>query len=147
MASRLCVTSFTDFLTEGEDNTRREELYMSLDLKITRCDGVMVVSCCGRVVFGEETTRLCRTVRDLLPESPQIVLDLRAVKYIDSSGLGALIGLVTSARALGGDVKLCDLSSRVQSLLQITRLDTVIHTFAGQEEAISAFRRGAVAAA
>ena len=131
----------------GEDNIAREELYMSLDLKITRLDDVIVVSCCGRVVFGEETTRLCGTVRDLLPESPQIVLNVGAVKNVDSAGLGALVGLVTSARTLGGDIKLCDLSSKVQSLLQITRLDTVIQVFSSQEEAISAFRRRAVAIA
>lgn len=120
---------------------------MSLDLEITRSDGVIVVSCCGRVVFGEETTRLCRTVRDLLPESPRMVLNLRAVRNVDSGGLGALLGLVISARKLGGDVKLCDVSSTVQSLLQITRLDTVINVFASQQEAISDFQRRAVAVA
>jgi len=120
---------------------------MSLDLKITRSDGVIVVSCCGRVVFGEETTRLCKTVRDLLPESPQVVLNLRAVKSVDSAGLGALLGLVVSARTLGGDVKLCEPSSNVQFLLQIMRLGSVIQVFASQEEAMSAFGRRAAATA
>jgi len=112
---------------------------MSLDLEITRSDGLTVVSCCGRIVFGEETTRLCKTVRDLLPEGPQIVLNLRAVEYVDSGGLGALVGLVNSARALGGDIKLCGLSSQVQSIFEIMRLPTVIEVFTGQQEAISAF--------
>ena len=120
---------------------------MSLDLETTRSDGVIVVSCCGRVVFGEETTGLCKTVRELLPENPQIVLNFRAVKNVDSGGLGALVGLVISARILGGDVKLCDLSSHVQSIFQITRLRTVIDVFTSQQEAISAFQRRAAAVA
>ena len=118
---------------------------MPLDLEITRSDGVIVVSCCGRIVFGEETTRLCKTVRDLLPESPQIVLNLRAVKNVDSGGLGALVGLVISARILGGDLKLCNLSSQVQSVFKITRLGTAIDIFNSPQEAIPAFQRRAVA--
>ena len=140
------MTNFTDFLTRSEENYA-EELCMSLDLETTRSDGVIVVSCCGRVVFGEETTGLCKTVRELLPENPQIVLNFRAVKNVDSGGLGALVGLVTSARILGGDVKLCDLSSHVQSIFQITRLRTVIDVFTSQQEALSAFQRRVAAIA
>jgi len=119
---------------------------MELTLQIGRAHNVTVVSCRGRIVFGEETTELCRSVRDLLPENPRIVLNLRAVHHVDSGGLGALVGLVLSARSLGGDVKLCDPSSRVHNLLQLTRLMSVIEVLATEDEAVAGFRSYAVAA-
>ncbi len=119
---------------------------MRLELKISRVDNVLVVSCSGRIVFGEETTELCKSVRSLLPQNPQIILNLRGVDYVDSGGLGAVLGLVLSARILGGDIKICDPSSRVQNVLQLTRLISVIDIFAREEEAVAAFRRAPVAA-
>lgn len=119
---------------------------MNLTLQFDRTQDVTVVSCCGRIVFGEETTELCRSVRGLLPRNPNIVLNLHAVQHIDSGGLGALVGLVLSARSLGGDIKLCDPSSRVRSLLQLTRLTTVIEVQPTLEQAVAGFRGNAVAA-
>ncbi|MBZ5646054.1 MAG: STAS domain-containing protein [Acidobacteriia bacterium] len=119
---------------------------MELTLQIGRAHNVIVVSCCGRIVFGEETTELCRSVRNLLPENPRVVLNLRAVQYVDSGGLGAVVGLVLSARSLGGDVKICDPSSRVHNLLQITRLMSVVDVLATEEEAVAGFRCSPVAA-
>ena len=119
---------------------------MDLTLQIGRAHNVIVVSCQGRIVFGEETTELCRSVRDLLPTNPRIVLNLRAVQYVDSGGLGALVGLVLSARSLGGDIKIGDPSTKVHNLLQITRLMSVIDVLATEEEAAAGFRTGTVAA-
>lgn len=117
-----------------------------LELRITRSDRVIVVACTGRIVFGEETTTLCRTVRDLLTEQAQIALNLQGVDHVDSGGLGALVGLVLSARRTGGDVKLCNVVPRVRELLRITGLATAIDVCSSEETAVSAFRlRAAVA--
>ncbi len=119
---------------------------MRLELKIRRVENVLVVSCSGRIVFGEETTELCRSVRGLLPQNPQIILNLHAVEYVDSGGLGALVGLVLSARGLGGDIKISDPAQRVRDLLRITRLISVIDVFTEEEQAMAAFNHAAVAA-
>jgi len=119
---------------------------MKLELKIGRLENVPVVSCSGRIVFGEETTELCKSVRSLLPWNPQIILNLCAVEHVDSGGLGAVVGLVRSARTLGGDIKICNPSSRVRDVLQLTRLSSVIDVLATEEEAAAAFRCAAVAA-
>ena len=119
---------------------------MSLILQISRSQDVTVIFCQGRIVFGEETTELCRSVRDRLPGEPHIVLDLHDVQHIDSGGLGALVGLVLAARNSGGDIKLCDPSSRVRNLLQITRLSTVIEVLPTQAQAVAGFRSSQVAA-
>ncbi len=119
---------------------------MSLTLHFDRAQDVTIIFCRGRIVFGDETTALCRSVRDLLPTNPKVVLDLHEVQHLDSGGLGALVGLVLAARNAGGDIKICNPSSRVRSLLQMTRLATVIEVLPTQEEALTGFRSAQVAA-
>ena len=65
-------------------------------------DGITVVDCHGRIVFGDESLMLRETVKDLLKTSKDMVINLADVNYIDSGGLGTLVGLYTSARGVGG---------------------------------------------
>ncbi len=119
---------------------------MSLALEINRLEDVTVVACRGRIVFGEETTDFCKTVRELLPQAPRVILNLQAVEYIDSGGLGSIIGLLLAARRVNGDIGICEPSTRVENLLHLTKLSSVIPTFSTQEQALTAFRGKSVAA-
>ena len=65
-------------------------------------DGIVVVDCAGRIVFGEETSELRDRVKGLLSEGSRVVLNLGEVSYIDSGGLGTLVALYTTARGSGG---------------------------------------------
>ena len=65
-------------------------------------DGIVVVDCAGRIVFGEETSELRDQVKGLISEGGRVVLNLGEVSYIDSGGLGTLVALYTSARSAGG---------------------------------------------
>jgi len=56
-------------------------------------DGIVVVDCAGRIVFGEETSELRDRVKGLLSEGSRVVLNLGEVSYIDSGGLGTLVAL------------------------------------------------------
>ncbi len=118
---------------------------MGLTIKVDHLLNVTVVSCSGRIVFGEETTELCRSVRTLFPQNRNVVLNLRAVDFVDSGGLGAVVGLVLAARNLGGDLKICDVTRRVREVLRVTHLDSVIDITRHEEEAIGAFREAMVA--
>jgi len=102
--------------------------------------GVVVVDCSGRLVFGEESAGLRDYVKGLLAQSPNVVLNLRDVNYIDSGGLGTLVSLYTTARNAGGAVKLASLSQRVGDLLQITKLLTVFEVFEDEEAAAKSFK-------
>jgi anti-sigma B factor antagonist len=104
-------------------------------------DGVLVVDCSGRVVFGEESANLRDTVKKLLAQSPKVVLNLREVNYIDSGGLGTLVSLYTTARSAGGAVKLARLSQRVGDLLQVTKLLTIFEVFDDEEVAAQSFKK------
>ena len=73
------------------------------------------------------------------------MLDLGDVTHIDSGGLGTLVGLYTAARNVGGDIKLANLGSRVNELLQITKLVTVFDVLDKAEDAIASFNRATAA--
>lgn len=108
-------------------------------------DEVLVVDCVGRIVFGEESAVLRDVVKKLLSNSKRTVLNLSGVTYIDSGGLGTLVGLYTSARNGGGALKLANLTPRVGDLLQVTKLATVFEIFGSEKEAAESFGKEAVA--
>lgn len=115
---------------------------MNLKIETHVADGVTVVSCHGRIMFGEEATSLRDTLKKVLSSNPLIVLNLSGVTYIDSGGLGTLVGVYSSARAGGADIKLTGLGQRLRDVLQITKLATVFELYDSEQQAIAAFRRG-----
>lgn len=116
---------------------------MQLKMSTRFTQGVLVVDCSGRIVFGEESARLRDTVKKLLAQIPQVVLSLREVNYVDSGGLGTLVSLYTTARNAGGAVKLARVSQRVGDLLQLTKLLTIFDVFDDEEAAAKSFKKDA----
>jgi anti-sigma B factor antagonist len=106
-------------------------------------DGILIVDCSGRIIFGEESASLRDTLRDLIPEHKKIILNLSGTSYIDSGGLGTLVALYTSARNNGGSIKLANLTQRVGDLLQVTKLLTVFDVYDSEERALESFRSAA----
>jgi anti-sigma B factor antagonist len=102
-----------------------------------------VLECNGRIVLGYESASLRDKVKELLTECKQIVLDLGGVTYIDSIGLGVLVGLLISAQKAGGDIKLANLKPRLVDVLGVTKLMTVFETFDRAEDAARSFNPGA----
>lgn len=119
-------------------------MQLKVDVR-TLTDGIVVVDCAGRIVFGEETSELRDRVRSLIASGSRIVLNLGEVTYIDSGGLGTLVALYTTARNSGASVKLAKLTKRVGDLLQVTKLLTVFEVYETEEEAVQSFRKGAAA--
>jgi anti-sigma B factor antagonist len=118
---------------------------VQLRLSTRTVDGVMVMDCEGRLVFGEESASLRDSVKNLISQNNHIVLNLGGVNYIDSGGLGTLVALYTTARNAGGAIKLAALTQRVGDLLQVTKLLTVFEVFDTVEDAVKSFRKGVAA--
>jgi anti-sigma B factor antagonist len=116
-----------------------------MDLKIEKrqVNGVTIVSCQGRIMFGDEANALRDFLKEALAETPRMVLNLAGVTYIDSGGLGTLVGVYSSARGAGADIKLTGLGQRLRDVLQITKLATVFESFNTEQEALAALGRGA----
>jgi anti-sigma B factor antagonist len=118
---------------------------MQLKLNTRVEKGVTIVDCDGRIVFGEESALLRDTLKKLIGENSQIVLNLGGISYIDSGGLGTLVALYTTAQNAGGAVKLANLTQRVDDLLQVTKLLTVFEVYDSVQKAIESFDKGAAA--
>jgi anti-sigma B factor antagonist len=118
---------------------------MTLKLSARTRDAVAIVDCQGRIIFGDESIALREFVKEQLKSNPQLIINLADVNYIDSGGLGTLVGLYTSARAAGGVIKLSSLTERVGELLQVTKLLTVFEVYDSENEAVGSFQQRATA--
>jgi len=116
---------------------------MQLRMSTRTLDGVTVVDCSGRIVFGEESATLRDTIKRVLAQSPRLVLNLAEVNYIDSGGLGTLVSLYTTARNAGGALKLARLTQRVGDLLQLTKLVSIFEVFESEQSAAQSFKQDA----
>jgi anti-sigma B factor antagonist len=114
---------------------------MNLSLSSRRVGDVVVLTCGGRIVAGEEAQLLQTRVHGLLAEGSDFVLHLGEVTFIDSSGMGALVRLLSNSRAKGGDLKICALGDVVRKTFQLTNLLSVFDTYDTDEQAIAAFYR------
>jgi anti-sigma B factor antagonist len=119
-----------------------------MPLKITNreVDGVTVLALDGRIVLGEETSTLREKVKSLLGQGKKnIVLNLNNVTLIDSSGLGALVAAYSSAKSGGASLRLSNLGTRFNELLQITKLYTVFEVSETETDALRALSKKASA--
>ena len=82
------------------------------------------VHCSGRI-NSATSDLLQETIRTLIPKTRHIVLDLSGVSYIDSSGLGAIVGVYLAVSRAGGELKVSNAQPRIRELFQITKLSAV----------------------
>ena len=114
---------------------------MSLDIAIRRVENVAVIDLSGRITLGEASGRLRDAIKDLVAnDSKDILLNLAEVSYMDSSGLGELVGAFATVSNRGGKLKLLGLQPRVFELMHITKLYSVFEIFPDEEPAIRSFR-------
>ena len=116
---------------------------MQLQTSTRKFGQATIVDCSGKIVFGEECTLLRDQVKEALGGSKQVVLNLANVHYIDSSGVGTLVGLYASAKAAGVSLKLAALSGRVKDVLVITKLGSIFEMYESAEDAASSFNEAA----
>jgi anti-sigma B factor antagonist len=115
---------------------------MSLKFNTRQVDGVTILDLSGRITLGDGSVTVRDAVKDVLGKgSKNILLNLANVDYIDSSGLGELVGAYTTVKNQGGELKLLHLTSKVHDLLQITKLYTVFDIKDDEASAISSFHK------
>jgi len=113
---------------------------MNPEVAVRLVDNVALVDMTGRLTLGEGCNLLRDTVKELLESGRKcIVISLRGVTYIDSSGLGQLAGCYVTASRMGGQLKILNGPGKVNDMLQVTRLFTVFVTFSDEAEAIRSF--------
>lgn len=100
----------------------------------------VVIEFKGNVMGGPDTVSLNEKLHDLIESGKtNVVVDLALVKFMNSSGLGMLIGALTTMRKAGGDLRIANASDKIESLLIVTKLITVFKHFQSLDEAVNSF--------
>jgi anti-sigma B factor antagonist len=101
---------------------------------------VALIDLKGRVTLGEGVETLRDKINSLLHQGHRnLILNLSGVDYLDSAGLGEIVGTYATVRRQGGSLKLLGLTSRIRDLLSITKLLTVFDTFDAEQDAVRSF--------
>src|SRR5213596_2414327 len=113
-----------------------------LSIRERQAGDVTVLDMDGRITIGEGSVALRSAIRRLLEEGKKkILLNLAKVGYIDSSGIGELVSSYTAiGKEDGGQLKLLNLTQKLQDLLTITKLLTVFDVYESEEEALASFK-------
>ena len=111
-----------------------------MNIAVKEIGDVHVISVKGNLMGGPETISVHDKVKELITkEQTKVVIDLSHVKWMNSSGLGTMMGCLTSLRTAKGDLKLCGVTDKVKSLFMITKLITLFETYDTPEQAAKAF--------
>jgi len=127
---------------------------MGMTYEARQTGDVTILDINGRIDLGVPisfgpggSVPLKMVVRDFAERGHKnIVLNLRDVTYIDSSGIGELVGSVTTVRKLGGDLRVVNPNMKVQLLLRTCKMDTVIDVKPDEASALQAFSKTATRA-
>src|SRR6478736_139995 len=112
-----------------------------LEVKQRQAGDVTILDMTGAVRIGEGSIALRDAIRGLADGGKKkILLNLAGVNYVDSSGIGELIANYTTVSRQGGQLKLLNLTDKIQSLLVITKLLTVFDTYDNEPEALNSFK-------
>jgi anti-sigma B factor antagonist len=117
---------------------------MSLKAEVRTVGQVAIVDLAGRITLGEGSGLVRNTIKDLVTAGQKFILiNVKDVSYIDSAGLGELVGAYASIANAGGSIKLLHVQSRVHDLLQVTKLYTVFPVFEDEAAALGSFSAAA----
>jgi anti-sigma B factor antagonist len=155
--SALCspLVGCTLWLLHECKSAGREKTTMTMGCIVRQVEGVTILDLSGRLSLGEvlafrpgRDLPLNEVVRELTNDGHmKILLNLAGVKYVDSSGVGQLVGTLTSARSQGVELKMFNPAKPVLDLLKMTKLLAVFDVRESEEAAIAAFSKGATARA
>lgn len=119
---------------------------MSTKATVRQAGDVSIVDLAGRITLGEGSGLVRSTIKDLVNSGRKnILLNLKDVTYIDSAGLGEMVGSYASVTNGGGSIKLLHPQAKVHDLLQVTKLYTVFIAFDDEMTALRSFAATATA--
>jgi anti-sigma B factor antagonist len=111
-----------------------------MKIKTTEKYEAVIIELKGNVMGGDDTKDFNDLLHKLIDEGKtRIVVDLSDVKFMNSSGLGMLIGGLTTVKKSDGFYKLANVTDKIESLLIITKLITIFETYDSVDKALESF--------
>lgn len=121
-----------------------ERRVIELKIQETMDGDIAILTLKGKMMGGPDMQDLHDHIKGLMGDGvSKVVADLNKVKWLNSSGLGTLMGALTTLRNEGGDLKLAHTSDKIQSLLMITKLMSIFETYDDVADAVKAFGESA----
>jgi len=112
---------------------------MILEIQKKTVGNFVVLEMSGRITLGRDCQQIEADVDELIRnQQTRVVFDLAKIKYMDSSGVGIMVMSAGKLKAAGGELRLAGASGVVGQTLTLTRMDSIVRTFATVEEAIAA---------
>ena len=104
---------------------------------------VAILQISGKLMGGPETQQIHEHIKGLITDNVvNVIIDIGKVKWMNSSGLGVLMASYTTIKNKGGNLKLANVTEKVNSLLIITQLMTIFKTYESVDRALVSFKRG-----
>ncbi|MHB1298902.1 MAG: STAS domain-containing protein [Gemmatimonadaceae bacterium] len=110
-----------------------------MSLHLTRNGDVVIIEIEGQLIVGNRQEFKQRVLDEAESGARKVLVDFARTGYIDSSGLGVLVSLAKRLRELGGDLRLANLNDDLQTLFELTKLDTLFQIADTRERALESF--------
>ena len=111
-----------------------------MQIKHVTSGEVAVLHLQGKIMGGPDATTLHEKLHELIESGTRsVVIDLEEVDWMNSSGLGILIGGLSAIRKSGGDLRLASVTEKIEEVLRITKLDRVFDVYGSTEEAVTSY--------
>lgn len=111
-----------------------------MELSVEVSNGVAVITPFVDELDASNTAEFKQQIAPILAEQHRVVIDLAPLRFIDSSGLGAMLSCLRQLSSNGGDLKLCGLSRAVRAAFELVRLHRVLDIYDTRAEAVKAFQ-------
>ncbi len=110
-----------------------------MEITVEKADDVAIAVLPLEELDASNVDELKREIAPLLQSSNKLIIDLGRLRFVDSSGLGALLSCLRQLSAKGGDLKLCGMSKPVRAVFELVRLHRIFDILGTPEEAVRAF--------
>jgi len=116
---------------------------MSLDIAQREREGVILLDLKGRITIGDEASTFREAIERVAAQpGPRLLLNMMAVDYVDSTGLGAMVMCSTRIRNSSGITKLVNVNRRNIELMVMTKIDAIFEVFTDETDAVNSFFPG-----
>ena len=112
-----------------------------MKVSVNETGGVVVIKLTGQLMGGTDALKINDELFDLLEKGKnKIIVDLEEVSWINSSGLGILIGMITRVRKEKGEMVLINIAEKIKEILRVTKLESIFKVYDSLEDAMETYK-------